>query len=217
VAEQNIEWAVMASLNHMATGGGWGVLPGFPADLNHFMFAAMFADSPGGALRRARLREFLATQRIEFQARAIEMGYDYYSSPTVVQDGSTPDAPDPWGTDYRQTSRPGHRLPHAWLHRDGRRLSTHDLLRPGRFLLLTGSDDQDWSRAADDLGIDHARIDDGTWLQLRGHDDAGALLVRPDGHIASRAPSRVADHEQAIAAAIGKALGVVDARVPNPA
>jgi 2,4-dichlorophenol 6-monooxygenase len=223
VAERNIEWAVLASLNHMATGGGWGVLPGFPADLNHFMFAAMFADSPGGALRRARLREFLGTQRIEFQARAVEMGYDYYASPAVVQDGSPAEAPDPWGTEYRQNSRPGHRLPHAWLHREGRRLSTHDLLRPGRFLLLAGADEQGWARAVDvvaeqfDVAIDRVRIDEGTWLELRGHDDAGALLVRPDGHIAFRAPSGVADHEQAIAAAIGKALGVVGARVPNPA
>jgi 2,4-dichlorophenol 6-monooxygenase len=220
VAAQNIEWAVLASLNHMATGGGWGVLPGFPADLNHSMFAAMFADSPGGALRRARLREFLGTQRIEFQARAIEMGYDYYASPAVVQDASSADAPDPWGTDYRQTTRPGHRLPHAWLHREGRRLSTHDLLRPGEFLLLTGADNDGWSRAADvvaerfDVTIGHTQIDDATWSELRGHDDAGALLVRPDGHIAFRARAGVADHEEALAAAIGTSLG---ARVPSPA
>jgi 2,4-dichlorophenol 6-monooxygenase len=207
----------------MATSGGWGVLPGFPADLNQFMFAATFADSPGGALRRARLREFLATQRIEFQARAIEMGYDYYASPAVVQDGSLADAPDPWGTEYRQNTRPGHRLPHAWLQREGHRLSTHDLLRTGEFLMLTGADDEDWSRAADTaaeqfgVAIDRVRIDDGTWLKLRDHDDSGALLVRPDGHIAFRAPTAVADHEQAIAVAIGTALGVVDARVPNPA
>jgi len=43
------------------------------------------------------------------------------------------------------------------------------------------------------------------------------LLVRPDGHIAFRARSGVADHEEAITAAIGKALGAVGARVPNPA
>jgi 2,4-dichlorophenol 6-monooxygenase len=223
VAAQNIEWAVFASLNHMATGAGWGVLPGFPADLNQFMFAATFADSPGGALRRARLREFLGTQRIEFQARAIEMGYDYYESPAVVQDGSSAEAPDPWGTDYRQTTRPGHRLPHAWLSRDARRISTHDLLQPGEFLLLTGAECAKWSRAADvvaeqfDVVIGHARIDDAAWRELRDHDDAGALLVRPDGHIAFRARSGVADHEESLAAAIGKALGVVGARVPNPA
>ena len=237
VAARNIEWAVLASLNHIATGGGWGVLPGAPAEVNHMMFAAVFADGPGGALRRARLEEFLGTQRIEFQARAVEMGYDYYASPAVVQDGSSPDAADPWGTDYRQSTRPVHRLPHAWLQRDGRRGSTHDLLRPGGFLLLTGSDDQGWSRAADEVGrhfgvtIDHERLDasadadadadagsssGGTWRELRGHDDAGAVLVRPDGHIAFRAPSGVADHEQAIATAIARTLGVVDARVPDP-
>jgi 2,4-dichlorophenol 6-monooxygenase len=117
------------------------------------------------------------------------------------------------------------------VYRQGRRLSTHDLLRPGEFLLLTGADDRDWSRAADavaerfDVVIGRARIDgaraeltdqDGTWRELRGHDDAGALLVRPDGHIAFRAPSGVADHEHAIAAAIGQTLGVAGARVPNP-
>src|SRR5439155_3309101 len=190
---------------------------------------ATFADTPDGATRLARVREFLATQRLEYQAREIEMGYDYYAGGAVVQDGSDAPAPDPWGADYRQTTRPGHRLPHAWLRRGDERLSTHQLLKPGAFLLLAGDDGEEWCRAARDvserLGIElvSARIgagadladDDRAWQQLRGHDDAGAILVRPDGHVAYRAASSVGRYEEAIAGALATVLRGSGNRVPD--
>jgi 2,4-dichlorophenol 6-monooxygenase len=228
VAELNIDWAVFASLNHMATATGWGVLPGAPAELNEFLFMSTFVDTPGGAVRQARLREFLATQRIEFQARAIELGFDYYASSAVVPDGSEPGESDPWGLEYRQQTRPGHRLPHAWLHGADGRLSTHDLLRPGRFLLLTAAGDADWGRAAravtehTGLAIEVARIGgagadlvdvDGAWAKLRGHDDTGAVLVRPDGHVAFRAAAATGDHAVALSTALARTLDAVDDRV----
>lgn len=91
-----------------------------------------------------------------------------------------------------QTARPGHRLPHAWLERDGEIVGTHQLLRPGTFLLLTGRDGTGWPEVAARHGADLYRVghdlrDPGDrWARLRGHDEDGAVLVRPDGFVAAR-------------------------------
>ena len=57
----------------------------------------------------------------------------------IVPDGSrAPEPIDPIRV-YQPSTAPGHPLPHAWLDADdGRRLSTLDLVRPGRFLLIAG-------------------------------------------------------------------------------
>jgi 2,4-dichlorophenol 6-monooxygenase len=74
-------------------------------------------------------------------------------------------------------------------------------MRPGRWLLLAGGAGDEWVAAADTLarelgvslaayrvgaGADLEEVD-ATWSQLREHGDAGAVLVRPDGHVAFRA------------------------------
>jgi len=222
VAARNVEWAMFTAFNHLATQTGWGVIPGAPPEHNLLMFQAVFAPTPDGATRLARLRAFLETQRMEYQAREIELGYHYYDGGGVLQDGSEAPEPDPWGLDLRQTSRPGHRLPHAWLVRDGERVATHALLAPGTFLLLVGGDGSPWTEAADavaaELGVpvtvlsvgtgEHVQLvdADGAWTDQREHDDSGALLVRPDGHVAMRVPSRPADHQEALREGLFAAL-----------
>jgi hypothetical protein len=136
VAARNIEWAMLTSFNLLATQGGWGVIPDAPPEHNVMSFQAMFAPTPDGATRLVRLGEFLRTQRLEYQAHDIEIGYDYATSPIVTADGSDAPPHDPFGTEHVQTARPGHRVPHAWFGRGGERFGTHSLLRPGVFLLL---------------------------------------------------------------------------------
>jgi hypothetical protein len=48
--------------------------------------------------------------------------------------------------------------------------------------------------------------DPGPWLVLAGIDATGALLVRPDQHVAWRSPSGVSDPAAAIVAAFGEVL-----------
>ncbi|MCP2256585.1 2-polyprenyl-6-methoxyphenol hydroxylase [Streptoalloteichus tenebrarius] len=97
---------------------------------------------------------------------------------------------------------PGSRIPHLWLERDGRRLSTLDLVA-SRFCLLTGAEGADWTPAAAEaaarLGVDlvvhriapDAEVSDpeGRWPHVVGIADDGALLVRPDGFVAWRVPA----------------------------
>jgi 2,4-dichlorophenol 6-monooxygenase len=112
-------------------------------------------------------------------------------------------------------------VPHAWFDRLDERVSTHDLLRPGRFLLLAGHRGEAWVTAAravsDRLGVPVDAVlagpgaelqgGDGTWYGLRGHDDGGAVLVRPDGHVGFRAPGAAPDATAALGAALATILG----------
>jgi len=106
------------------------------------------------------------------------------------------------------TTRPGAKLPHAWLvGADGRRVSTLDLVGKGLFSLVTGIAGHAWADAAAELGLPYLRtvvigipgaLDSYcTWHALREIDEAGALLVRPDGVVAWRRHRGVADAAQA--------------------
>jgi 2-polyprenyl-6-methoxyphenol hydroxylase-like FAD-dependent oxidoreductase len=102
---------------------------------------------------------------------------------------------------------PGSRVPHAWLERDGRRVSTLDLGGSG-FALLGGPAAQGWCAAAERLGLPAFRVavdpesDPGrAWHLAAGVGNEGALLVRPDGFVAWRA-------REAAPAEVGAVLAV---------
>lgn len=111
------------------------------------------------------------------------LGYRYDGSPICVVDDPPP--PDPEDArDYRQSSHPGGRAPHAWLA-DGR--STLDLFGRG-FTLLR------FSGAPDAAPLADAAAQRGIPMDVVSIDDPaiGALyvrklvLVRPDGYVAWR-------------------------------
>jgi 2-polyprenyl-6-methoxyphenol hydroxylase-like FAD-dependent oxidoreductase len=108
---------------------------------------------------------------------------------------------------------PGSRVPHAWLERDGRRVSTLDL-GDSDFALLGGPAAQGWCAAAKGLGIPAFPIDDppGLWHLTAGVGEEGALLVRPDGFVAWR--ERSAATAEA-GAALSEALRVATGNFPN--
>lgn len=119
--------------------------------------------------------------------------------------------------------QPGRRVPHAWLRTgDGTRRSTLDLA-DGGFALLTGSDNAHWHASPATQAIipvlricavdDEDEDKDRGWLARAGIGPSGALLVRPDGFIAWRAP--VAD-PAGLAAALRRVLGSPDRQVPPP-
>jgi 2,4-dichlorophenol 6-monooxygenase len=231
IGRQNVGWATFNFYNHLAAGAGFGMLPGAPEDHNRAALAAIFADTFEGSARRARLRDFYWAVRREFQQLDIELGFEYADSPVVTPDGSEAEPRDPVGHEYRPTARPGHRLPHAWLEAAaGEAVSTHQLLHPGAFLLLTGQASGAWSQAAEacatsfrskvdvrSVGVGADLADrDGRWQELRGHGANGAVLVRPDGHVAFRAASDGGDAEALLSAALGTALGRSGQPVGSP-
>lgn len=222
IGTRNVDWAMFTFLNHMVLDAGFGLQPGAPVEAHVAAFEAYFSDTPMGETRRARGQHVLDSQRTEFQAHDLEIGFRYDAG-AIVPDGTQPPPRDPMGQVYYPTTRPGHRLPHAWLDHAGQRISTHDL-NPGsdRFVLITGSEGEAWSTAAEQaaerFGIQltvasiNGRGDyvdaDGTWEQVRQIGDDGAILVRPDNHVGWRAQSAPTDapHEDALATALADIL-----------
>ena len=200
------EWALNGFRMRGMIDQAIGVVPG-QVEANRQAFERLYSDTPGGATARAILAEAMHVQRIGPQAHDMEIGYRYEKG-ALVPDGSAAPARDPMAGIYHPITRPGARLPHAVLERDGVRIGTHAIVRPGRFTLFCSR--VAWRRAAAEaatktgLRIDVAVIGardeyrdvEGTWARLRQVDAAGAVLVRPDGHVAWRSrdmPLRPAD------------------------
>jgi putative polyketide hydroxylase len=135
-------------------------------------------------------REFLNEQGLIFGA--------CYQSTAVVPDDTPPGAVDDPVTEYVPSARPGSRAPHVHLKRGDEQISTIDLFGP-HFVLLAGRDGDTWRRAAQGLGTSWPPLvaftvgkdgdlsdPDGDWHDAYGVDPDGAVLVRPDGHVAWR-------------------------------
>jgi 2,4-dichlorophenol 6-monooxygenase len=167
------------------------------------------APGPEGVARRSALAEALKLKNYEFNAQGVELN-QRCASTAVVPD---PDAAEEaWKRDpqlYLQaTTRPGAKLPHAWLvGADGRRVSTLDLVGKGRISVVTGIAGQAWADAAAELRLPFLRtvvigapgaLDSySSWHAVREIEEAGALLVRPDGVVAWRQRHGVANADQA--------------------
>ncbi len=150
----------------------------------------LFEDSAEGARARELAGRALAEGlRQEWFSMNIHLGNRYTDSPVIVY--SEPESPEAQEAEYndainyRPTSRPGCRAPHAWLA-PGR--STLDLFGRHFVLLDFGGPEPETLRfmnAARTAGIpvEHVRL---------GQPDVVALyekkfvLVRPDGHVAWR-------------------------------
>lgn len=121
----------------------------------------------------------------------------HYRSAAVIPDGTAPPEVADSYSDYRQSATPGCRLPHVWLGEAANRLSTHHLIGAA-FTLLANSGGHAWRAAARDAAADIGiRIDcyvigsagladDGGFGEAMGLAEGGAVLVRPDGHVAWR-------------------------------
>lgn len=198
----NVDWALSTFFNRRAVEDSiYATHP--PArhetDGVSTAIAALLADTPDGRMRRARLHDMFLTQRQEYQAHDVEIGF-VYEQGALVPDGTQCHPRDPMGFEHVPSTRPGHRLPHAWLDVNGRRVSTHDFLgSQGEFLLIANADGQEWCDAAAAvseelpvsikairIGVDACVDAERRWLEVSGVGRAGAILVRPDGMVAWR-------------------------------
>jgi 2-polyprenyl-6-methoxyphenol hydroxylase-like FAD-dependent oxidoreductase len=145
---------------------------------------------------------------IEHEA-TVELGYRHLSDAVALEDG---DERVLWEDPQEPSGRPGMRAPHAWIDRDGARISTLDLFCSG-FTLLAGTDGADWcsaaGAAADRLGVPldayRAGADvDGGVADLYGIGTEGAVLVRPDGFVSWRARNADGDVGAALARALAR-------------
>ena len=149
-------------------------------------------------------------------AVAVDIGVTY------ERGALAPEADWPQATEgsWQPTARPGARLPHVWLVRDGERHSTLDLLGPG-LTVFAASEGEHWRAAAREaaasVGV-HIRVlvvgrhgvsgPADEFEAKFGLDTDGAVVVRPDGHVAwrSRSSSGV-DAAQELGYGITAALG----------
>jgi putative polyketide hydroxylase len=144
-----------------------------------------------------------------------------YDSRAIVPDGSPPPRVSNPVTDYVPTARPGARAPHVWLERDGTRLSTLDLFGDG-FVLLAGADGAAWRDAARldvrEFAAPVAAYTVGTtgdlgdpgkhWPDVYGVGAAGAVLVRPDGHVGWRSSAATNDPRGVLARSLSRLLSL---------
>ena len=165
-----------------------------------------FSASAEGEVMQAAVREAVLRKRAEFCAHNVEIGFDYRDG-AIVSDGIAPPVSDDPVCVFIPGTWPGHRLPHARVERRGRSCSTYDLVETRRFMLVLGAEGEVWRRAAAvvaarigiELGVvsigpgcDYADPT-GAWGRQREVSDAGAVLVRPDQHVAWRAFGAVDD------------------------
>jgi 2,4-dichlorophenol 6-monooxygenase len=151
-------------------------------------------DDPEG---RARVEAAIANQADHFDTIGLQLGFRYDSGAIVPDGTQPPEGVDPV-RDFLPSGRPGGRMPHAWLARDGKRISTLDLLALDSFTLITTSQNDAWAAAASGVSdvplqyvaLDSAQLsDEARWIEESGIGSEGALLVRPDQHVAWRAAS----------------------------
>ncbi len=141
------------------------------------MMHATLADPPG----RVAVQAAIANQAIHFDLLGLQLGHSY-SGPLVIDDGTeAPVLAEP-ARDYEPSTRPGGRLPHAWLP-DGR--STLDLIDP-RLPTMLVCDGVVAPTSGQPSVVASCAAD--VWTEVFGLHVDQCLIVRPDQHVTYRGP-----------------------------
>jgi len=175
----------------------------------------------GGRARRRRLRDAILSIKHETLALGVEMGQRYDSAAVYAADEPAPF--EPAGREaldavmhYEPCTYPGRRLPHVWLNKtvlERESVSTIDIAGKGAFCLITGPGGDAWKEAAaivaKDLRLDINAVSIGyrqdwediyqDWSLLRGVEEDGAVLVRPDLFVAWRTQTLVGSKDECAA------------------
>lgn len=201
VGKQVVERAMKSVGDMLPISDALGFAPGQDEKAGWANVDELFSDTARGRERREALQEAVQLQNYQFNCHGVELGQLYASAAVVSDDMPRPQPTRDPELYYHPTTYPGASLPHAWLQRGQERLSTLDLVGHGRFAVLTGVGGNAWRNAAQVVGerlgiaIDVVSIGGpncdaqdvyGRWSSLRGITDNGALLVRPDRHVAWR-------------------------------
>jgi len=181
-----------------------------------------------GRAQRQKRSDAIARQHNHFMFLGQEIGFGYWDSEIISTDGSLHyveehKVEDPIFT-YIANARPGARAPHCWVMQADNQISILDLYTTEFTLLLHGARD-DWSETLSSLpqniplnaysiGNENSGSDlidiHGVWNEYYGIENSGAVLVRPDGHVAWRTTTTPANQQvdNSIAVAIRKSLAL---------
>jgi 2-polyprenyl-6-methoxyphenol hydroxylase-like FAD-dependent oxidoreductase len=195
IAQRNADQSLANAMKMLELLQELGITPDDAA--SRPVLAALLADADG----RARVHEAIARQQDHFDMLGLQLGLAYESG-ALVPDGSDPAAPANPVRDYLPTARPGARLPHAWIEQDGERRSTLDLVAAGGLTLISAPDGGAWAEAARACTQGPVRClvsgrdfhdPEGHWTRACELAPDGAVLVRPDQHVAWRASTAPVD------------------------
>lgn len=187
-----------------------------PADVSERKQALQELSSvtPEGRKRRVTLQTAVRNSGHEFHGLGVEMNQHYDSDAIYPADETHPFSRTGSAAEndvlyHDPNTYPGCRLPHVWLNTaiPKERVSTIDLAGHGVFTLFTGIGGEDWKEAAvkvaerlrvplkvhsigfrrdwEDIYLD--------WERVRGVEESGAVLVRPDRFVAWRASAVLPD------------------------
>jgi 2,4-dichlorophenol 6-monooxygenase len=210
VAQSNAEQSFINAMRLLESFTALGLLDDVATSRPRFL--EMLATAAG----RASIARAIEEQRDHFDMLGLQLGFGYEDG-AVVADGSPRPAPANPVRDFVPTSRPGFRLPHAWIEHGGARRSTLDLLAVDGFTLIAGSRGHAWAGAITRLTPPMVPIrclvpgrdfvdPDGAWRNACETGTDGALLIRPDQHVAWRVTRMPDDPAAALAAAVRRVL-----------
>lgn len=160
------------------------------------------------------LQASIESQRDHFDYHGQVLGVTYRS--TAIADRGEP-VPPLTIRDYTPAARPGSRAPHVWLDTDQTRSLLDDFVGDQFTLVTTDQGRPHWHRALRDGAIPLVirafgaspqapdRERDVVTLYDLGED--GAVLVRPDGHVAARADAADDSSIAAMRDAVDRAVG----------
>ncbi len=200
--------------NHLKMDAVVGAL-GVSAELDAEQARAQIRGLPQEPARIARVQREIDEQVEHFDTLGLDLGHNYHTGALVPDGSPAPPAPESLVSDYLPTTRPGARLPHAWLTRGDALVSSLDLVDPRDPVLLTGPGGTRWLEAAREAKLQAFMIGDGgeigdpnaAWASVREILDDGALIVRPDGHVAWRARDIADDPDAHLKVALDRIFG----------
>ncbi|MDI1477203.1 FAD-dependent monooxygenase [Polyangium sp. y55x31] len=170
---------------------------------------------------RERVLAAIAQQRSHFDRIGLDLGYTYEEG-AILPDGTKPPASDDRVSSYVPSTRPGARFPHFWLDGNTRRRGSRSIIDYRTSTLLVGAAVETHPADVEALGRIEARH--GVRLFELGAADIpvchvaavhtaleiepdGALLIRPDGHVAWRQTRGVTLSDALIASIVGHVYG----------
>ncbi|GKZ24635.1 hypothetical protein AbraIFM66951_011905 [Aspergillus brasiliensis] len=189
----------------------WRALGMLPTDLSvrKKILEELKSATPEGSNRRRALHAAIKHTAHEFHGLGVEMNQHYDSHGIYTADEPNPYAPSGRVAEdnvlyYEPSTYPGSRLPHAWLNKANpvEPISTIDITGHGAFTILTGIGGERWKKAAETVA-ERLKVPIRVhtigfrqdwedvyfeWESLRGVEESGAVLVRPDRFVAWRAP-----------------------------